>query len=272
MTRLLAVLALGFATAIGTSQVQGKGIAFERAEHLRGGINLSMWYAQASDYSPQRLCAYTTAEDFRLIKSLGLDHARLSINPEPLMLNGKPDTLEPAAIARLDQTVTEITATGLVVILDVHPEMPYVEALGKEDNAPARFLEFWKTFATHFAKTNPKLVYFEVLNEPHSIDSALWARLQRQAIAEIRSIAPSHTIIATGSNWGGVQGLLELAPIADDDIIYSFHDYDPMAFTHQGATWSTPYLKPLRFVPYPSTPENVARCSRWSLTKMVRSS
>jgi hypothetical protein len=254
MKRLLVGLVCGLATVSGW----GQGIAFERAAHLRRGINLSMWYAQANDYSAHRLTTYTTVDDFKLVKSLGFDHARLSINPEPLMLDGKPDALDPEAIARLDVTVEEITATGLVVILDIHPDMPYVEALGQGNDAPAKLLTFWKTFATHFANTDPKRVYFEVLNEPHMEDSFRWAGIQSRAVAAIRAIAPMHTIIATGNHWGGVDGLLELEPVRDSNVIYSFHDYDPMTFTHQGAGWSTPYLKTLRGVPYPSTPENVA--------------
>src|ERR1700744_1227905 len=49
----------------------GGGIAFTRAARLKRGINLSMWYAQSSDYSAARLASYTTEEDFKLIKSLG---------------------------------------------------------------------------------------------------------------------------------------------------------------------------------------------------------
>jgi len=236
----------------------GSGIAFFRAAHLRRGINLSMWYAQARDYSAERLAAYTTVEDFRLVKSLGFDHVRLSINPEPLMLNGAPETLDPAAIARLDKTVAEITGTGLVAVLDIHPEMPYVEALGQGNEPAAKFLTFWTTFAMHFAKTDPAKVYFEVLNEPHMEDSYRWAGIQSKAVPAIRAAAPKHTIIATGNHWGGVDGLLELEPVRDPNVIYSFHDYDPMTFTHQGASWSSGYLKTLRGVPYPSTPENVA--------------
>jgi len=258
MTRLMAGLALGLAVTAGWGQISDGRVAFERAEHLRRGINLSMWYAQAGDYSAERLTTYTTPEDFRLVKSLGFDHARLSINPEPLMLDGRVDILDPAAIARLDKTVAEITATGLVVILDIHPEMPFVEALGQGNDPVIRFLKFWTVFATHFAATDPKQVYFEVLNEPHIEDSFRWAGIQSRAVAAIRAVAPMHTIIATGNRWGGVEGLLELEPVRDSNVIYSFHDYDPMTFTHQGASWSTPYLKALRGVPYPSTPENVA--------------
>ena len=101
-------------------------LGFRRAAHLRHGINLSMWYAQAGDYSAARLASYTTAVDFQLINDLGLDHVRLSINPAPLNADtqaGTSDvTLNPAAIARLDETVRQITSLGLVVVLDIHPE------------------------------------------------------------------------------------------------------------------------------------------------------
>jgi aryl-phospho-beta-D-glucosidase BglC (GH1 family) len=236
----------------------GSGIAFFRAAHLKRGINLSMWYAQTSDYSAVRLESYTTAEDFRLVKRLGFDHVRLSINPEPLMLGGRVDMLDLAAIARLDNTVAEITGTGLIVILDIHPEMPFVEDLGQGNNPVTRFLKFWTVFAEHFAQTDPNQVYFEILNEPHMEDSYRWAGIQSKVVPAIRAVAPKHTIIATGNHWGGVDGLLELEPVRDPNVIYSFHDYDPMTFTHQGATWSTGYLKTLRGVPYPSSPQSVA--------------
>lgn len=258
---LIATLVPGCANGLSVGSGSGSGIAFFRAAHLKRGINLSMWYAQASDYSAERLERYMTAKDFRLVKSLGFDHARLSINPEPLMLNGHADALDPEAIARLDKTVAEITDSGLIVILDIHPEMPFVEALGQGPDSAARLLIFWKAFATHYAKTDPAKVYFEVLNEPHMEDSYRWAGIQGKAVAELRAIAPRHTIIATGNRWGGVEGLLDLEPVRDANVIYSFHDYDPMTFTHQGASWSSGYLKELKGVPYPSTPENVASLS-----------
>src|SRR6185437_15403595 len=60
-------------------------IAFQRAQHLQHGINTSMWFAQADDYSPQRLETYTTAKDIALIEQMGFDHCRLSIDAGPLV-------------------------------------------------------------------------------------------------------------------------------------------------------------------------------------------
>ncbi len=89
-------------------------------------------------------------------------------------------------------------------------------------------------------------------------NDAVWEPIQVEAFAQIRKAAPHHTVIATGAQWGGISGLTGLTPLADDNIIYSFHDYDPMWFTHQGATWAGPFLADARGVPYPSSPEAVA--------------
>jgi len=63
------------------------GLAFARAGHLLRGVNLSNWYSQTdnNDYSAAHLAGYMTAADFELIRDLGFDHVRLSINPEPLL-------------------------------------------------------------------------------------------------------------------------------------------------------------------------------------------
>ena len=52
-----------------TSAQQTSDLAFQRAEHLRRGINTSDWFAQSSDYSVQRLRTFTTPDDIRLIQN-----------------------------------------------------------------------------------------------------------------------------------------------------------------------------------------------------------
>jgi len=253
--------AVCIATLAGMASAQ-QAPAFRRAEHLRRGINLSMWYAQASDYSAARLGNYTTPVDFQLVRDLSFDHVRLSINPGPLIAEPPAGTsevtLDPAAMARLDETVRQITSLGLVVVLDIHPEEDWKKTATNTDDGTARFFRFWTSFAHHFAGTDPERIYFEVLNEPEGVNGYRWAGEQARLIALIRAQTPRHTIIATGEGWGGIDGLLQLEPVRDGNVIYSFHDYEPMEFTHQGASWSSEWLKPLRGVPYPSSPEAVA--------------
>ena len=236
---------------------QGNSLAFQRAEHLRKGINLSMWYAQSSDYSAARLESFTTPTDVALIKSLGFDHVRLSIDPVPLIAEPQGGTLRPDAMARLDRTVADINNAGLNVVLDIHPGEAWIEPLNRGDDGAQRFYAFWGSFAGHFSKTDPNHVFFELLNEPTLGDLYRWQGIQARAVARIRVVAPQHTIIATASNYGSVDATLAMEPVRDENVIYTFHDYNPMWFTHQGASWGTQGWVFLRGVPYPTTPQNV---------------
>ena len=235
-------------------------LGFARAKHLRRGVNLSNWYSQTdnNDYSAARLASYMTQEDFELIRKLGFDHVRLSINPEPLLADKATGSLDAAAMARLDGAVQRIVALGLVVVLDIHPDPGWSHDSTQTDEGTERFFRFWKSFAQHFAGTDPEKVYFEVLNEPGRMDVYRWAGEQAKAIAVIRAQAPRHTIIATGAMWGAIDSLVATEPVRDDNVIYTFHDYTPMEFTHQGAGFVMKELETLRDVPYPSSPEKVA--------------
>jgi hypothetical protein len=66
---------------------QLQDIAARRAHLLHRGVNASMWFAQAEDYSPARLRSYTTADDIALMHSMGFDHVRLSIDGDELLRN-----------------------------------------------------------------------------------------------------------------------------------------------------------------------------------------
>ena len=48
-----------------------------------------------------------------------------------------------------------------------------------------------------------------------------------------------------------------MEPVRDENVIYTFHEYNPMWFSHQGASWGTQGWVFLRGVPYPSNPQNI---------------
>jgi aryl-phospho-beta-D-glucosidase BglC (GH1 family) len=248
---------VGVATAFGAAAQQGTGLAFERAGHLRRGVNLSGWYAQTRDFSAVRMDAYMSVADMQGLKAMGFDHVRLSIDPEPLIAQAQTGKLREAPMVRLDATVTQLLGAGLNVVLDIHAEETWKASLTHGDEGVLRLCAFWEQFAGHYAKSDPERVFFEVLNEPSMDDLYRWAGIQARVVAAIRRAAPRHTVIATAAQWGHQDGLLAMEPVRDENVIYTFHDYDPMWFTHQGATWSTEAWAFLHGVPYPSTPENI---------------
>ena len=197
-------------------------------------------------------------QDFELVHSLGFDHVRLPIDPEPLIAERQSGSLRPDAMARLDATVRDLNGLGLAVVLDIHPGQNWVKDVTGTDEGTTRLFNFWRNFAHHYASSDPNLVFFEVLNEPFDINWYRWAGIQARAVEVIRSQAPRHTIIATGAEYGKLDALVSTEPVRDDNVIYTFHMYQPMEFTHQGASWMPPGAIYLHGVPYPSSPGNVA--------------
>lgn len=235
-------------------------LAYERAEHLRHGINASMWFAQsANDYTAARTDKYIDGADIQLMAKLGFDHVRLSIDPEPLTRGPvSPDGLNAEFLGRVDRAVDEMIAQGLAVIVDVHPEEPYKFRLRAGTDGVARFEAMWRALASHYATRDAKMIFFEVMNEPEVEDDFRWAGIEAQTIAVIRAAAPENTILAVGAHWDSLQDMLALTPFADGNIIYNFHFYEPYEFTHQGAGWSTGWWRYTHGVPYPASDTTAA--------------
>ena len=236
-------------------------IAFERAQHLQHGINTSTWFSQANDYSVQRLKTFTTADDIALIAKMGFDHCRLSIDGDQLMtwFYTQRDAHQTTGfMTELDRVVKTMLDDHLSVIIDIHPSSQFKAELFQGTGGVGNFVDLWRALAQHYATTDPEHVFFEIMNEPEQQDPYRWQGIQAQVVEAIRQVAPHSTIIASGAHWSGLPDLLVLDPLAENNIIYTFHDYEPFPFTHQGATWANPEVRTERAIPYPSTPENIA--------------
>jgi hypothetical protein len=96
------------------------------------------------------------------------------------------------------------------------------------------------------------------MNEPEERDPYRWTGIQTRAAAAIRETAPRSTIIATGPNWSDIADLLTRLPLADGNVIYNFHFYDPHEFTHQGAGWGATWWHYTHDIPYPPTEDSMS--------------
>jgi aryl-phospho-beta-D-glucosidase BglC (GH1 family) len=221
---------------------------------------LSEWFAQVYDqkgYTKEHFETWNTAQDIALIKAMGFDHVRLSVNPQPMFRRGQADRIPADYLGYLDNAVQMILDRGLAVIIDIHPDTDFKQKLVADDSFVEQFADYWRALARHYSTKNSELVSFEILNEPEFHDRYRWQGVQAKLAAAIREGAPQHTIIVAGAYWSSENELLFFDPLRDPNIIYNFHFYDPHIFTHQGATWSTNYVHYLKELPYPSTPENV---------------
>ncbi len=209
------------------------------------GVNLTNWF-QAPNVQQIRFDKFTK-QDFINIKSLGCDVIRLPINLHA-MTSGDPDyTIDPLFFTYLDQAVSWAEDLKLNLIIDNHTFDPSVST---SSDIGTILMKVWKQMADHY-KNRSKYVFYEILNEPHGISNQAWGKIQGDVIDTIRTIDTTHTIVVGGADWNSYNDLQGLPKYSDDNLLYTFHFYDPFVFTHQGASWTNPSMVPLSGVPFP---------------------
>jgi len=231
------------------------GVPPERLARLARSTNLTRWSPLAPE--PWRGGDLSDA-DLGLIRSLGFTAVRLFVPLGPLFRPAAPDSLSPAMLASVDGMLDRLLAQGLGVIVVPHPSA--AERRFETDSAYAEaFVRFWTALARHLSRRDPERVFLEVVNEPVFTGRASnWPPIQQRLLAAMRREAPRHTLIAAGTGWSSISGLLRLPPVADRNVVYTFHFYEPFEFTHQGERWAGP-PGALRGVPYPA---DSAACAR----------
>ena len=240
-------------------------IVNSRFSELKRGINISEWFTDINKFDPNHI----TQQDLQLIKSLGFEHVRLPIAPEFLFNENNPEELKTKYLSDFDSALDLIAAADLSVIIDLHPKNDFKQRLATDDSFVDSVAQFWRTLATRLSTRNPEQVFLEVINEPSfnyflrnepSIDPVeRWDIVQTKLVNAINEGAPNHTVILKGHDWGEtINSLLELTPKQTEfpeKYVYNFHFYDPMLFTHQGATWIDDEFALIKNLPYPFNEE-----------------
>jgi len=222
------------------------------APRLRRGVNLSHWYAQWKNYDEKRLAEYITEKDVALIDSMGFDHVRLTLDPETVF-TATPGHLDQAKFERLRGRIVRFIGAEVAVVVDLHPSDHYKADLGDPAHADA-FVENWAALAEALGDLDPHWICFEVLNEPASNVGEPWRALQWRTMQAIRAAAPQQAIIADPGAWSGYKELVEFKPYDMPNVIYTFHYYDPLLFTHQSAGWASQSAQHTHDVSWPVDP------------------
>lgn len=179
------------------------------------------------------------AGDFATIRAAGFDTVRLPANFSAHSMPDSPHTLDPAFLARVAQVVDWANGAGLTVILDSH----HFEALHADPAGNRAWLAaLWDQIARRLADRPRAHLWFEIDNEPHgALTNANLTRTLGPALIAIRLSNPDRPVIIGGGDWSGVDSLTTLPLPADPNVWPSFHYYQPMEFTHQGASWISPH-------------------------------
>ncbi|HEY3274884.1 MAG TPA: cellulase family glycosylhydrolase [Methanocella sp.] len=228
-------------------------VSGSRLATLQKGVNFYEWFTNSGgQYQPT-----ISDGDLQLIHGTGARYIRLQINLPDIYNSASPGSPNGAMLTFIDNTISRFNANNLAAVLTIQVD----ESKQTSSFFQNGYKQLWGALAGHFGTTNPEMVFLEVTNEPiFENNPSQWAPIQDQLIQTIRAGAPLHTILATGPDWSGIDGLESIkATTADNNVIYVFHFYESQTFTFQGADWDdlgSTYAN-LKEVPYPAT---VAGC------------
>lgn len=240
---------------------------------MKRGLNLDQWVTWPGEdqwgdakailpYPEWR--KFLREDDLRALKDAGFDFLRMPVDPSPF-LSDKTESLRNDLYASVLDSVRMINRAGLKVIVDMH----LIPAGGSRKIGMAQVMDDPRTFDLYvemvrrmgrtLAGEDPRNVAFELMNEPivdcDSDGTSLWPDRQRKLFAAARSSATKLTLILTGACYSAASSLekIDAKAIPDDNVIWTFHSYDPFLLTHQGATWAGDFIPYVTGLPYPLT-------------------
>ena len=210
-------------------------------EGYRKGINLGGWISQSS-LEKEHMDTFIVEKDIEKIAGMGMDHVRLPIDFE--VIEDEEGQEKPEGYRYIDSCISWCKKNHLNMILDLHKTAGYVFDDAKNcvdffhsKELQKRFQNLWRRLSKRYGKEADMLA-FEILNEV--VDSAMkdiWNDLAEDTIRLIRENAKDTWILIGGTRNNSIVSIPELKKPYDDKIVFNFHCYEPLIFTHQAAYW-----------------------------------
>ena len=255
---------------------------------MKRGINLDIWVTWPDEKLwgdeavilpyPEWRKSVGDAE-LATLKEAGFDFVRIPVDPAPL-LSATSAALREKLHASVLDSVRMVNRAGLKAVVDMHL-IPTGggRSVGMDEvmSDPAmfdRYVEMVRGMAKTLSGEDPSLVAFELMNEP-VLDCAedgtnLWPERLKRLYAAARASATRLTLVLSGACWAGAEGLAKIDPreFPDDNLIWTFHSYQPFLLTTQGATWAGDFIRYVTGLPYP--PHSVPRAELDAALEAVR--
>ena len=173
-------------------------------------------------------------EYFQEIYKAGFTAVRIPVRFSAHTSSGSPFSINPDFMDQVNKSVDAGLANHLIVILDVHHFDGMMEDPDRYGN---ELTAIWEQLSRMY-QTYPDDLYFEILNEPsRNLTPEKWNILAARIITIIRKTNPVRKILVDGSPYASVDGLTSLVLPEDNNLIATFHFYEPFEFSHQGAEW-----------------------------------
>lgn len=205
------------------------------------GINFGGWFSQKNN-NKEHLYTFIDEKDFATVAEWGLDHVRIPLDYD--MVESKGGILRETGFQWIERAIQLCKKYHLNCVLHLHkapgysgdfqtPNGEYVCNLAFH----ARYISLWKEFARRFEKYSDMLA-FEIFNLiPEESMEQQWDKFISHTISAIHETAPRIPVLVGGIYCHGVYREPQFQLSIAEPIVFYFHFFEPIVFTHQSAKW-----------------------------------
>jgi endoglucanase len=227
--RLLVVIVCFVSAKSTPTLAQSRAAAFSRAASLNNGISISWleqtWNTKALSTTP------VNNNDFKLLKSLGFNSVRLPVAFKYYSAKHIPIV---NVLKCIDRVLGYCKQNGLKLVIDYH----YGKLNDSNHIAETQvIINIWNVLAKRYLKEPANQLFFEIYNEPPPMNPQIWKDAAYNIVNAIRKTDKKRTLLVGASNYNSIYELSRMVRLPDENIIYTYHFYEPFFFTHQGAAW-----------------------------------
>ena len=201
----------------------------------------------------EHFAEYITEKDIEYIASLGMDHVRLGF--DQIVVEKAPYEYRDEIFDILDAFVSWCRKYSLNIVFNLHKaignycDVRETVGLLDSDELQNRFISLWIEFEKRFCYDEN--IAFELLNEVLDVDPEKWNMLAERTVNKLRTLNKTRKIIIGSACWNSPSKLKYLKIFDDENVIYTFHTYEPFEFTHQQGVLQERQIYYNRKMPYP---------------------
>lgn len=263
---LLALMVIPLLVVTGCTLLQNDGKAVEAEKQPAGGFVTAQGRQLVVDGETTRLKAvnfsnlyhrnlkgddlpdsqHHSETDYERAKELGFNSIRFAFDGD-WFVDSPEDFL-----AWMDQNVGWARQHGMRLILDLHTPIgsfwldPTSDGVSFDIWSNPRLqqqnADLWRVIAARY-KDEPAIAAYDLLNEPVTTDATgeQWKKFAQQLVDAVRSEDQNHLLVIGGvygvNGKYGAAGIEQHFLVNDPNVVYDFHFYEPIKYTHQYASW-----------------------------------